>query len=590
MYKKMIRNLKNVATFGTAIQSSDSQWSKEGEAELVLKPNQREFAFHTNREMEKEQWLQVELDNVYPIYLIELNNRRNRKFYKTTQFIRVEVSVNNEDWICVYWGGAVFGAKELGDVPLLIPIHNYYFAKYLRVINKHGEFLYLSRIKIYVESENIVANPLRVFASRTDGLGERLRAIIKGIVWGELLGVDFKFSWPNLSSGLQHDFFHSVVEKEKIFSKEFIQSHHIESHLVNRNLIVTESDVVSFGKENLANCFMSVTNAPIEGMLVDAKVSTSELSMKAFKKIEFSSKYKQILAYAEQLKPNTDCLALHLRAGDIVYGVYSDTDRFSDKVVPFGLVEKIITDNSDKTIFVFGQDFEQLSYLKNTYNVTLAHELAQKYSAKASELAFFEMCLMSKFKRIIGFPSAFSLVPSMIGGGRVEHPHETYSRKEVFDIVRASLENNSNNRYSLEQKFHSIIYLFKSCSHEMNNTQKRFYIFKALSLRPDSWYFKIQNIINAVYIGEMADAESSALTILKTQSYELLEYVKNSRFFLSSSGIEIIEQFKELSGNSRYIDSFLYLLLSGSEGQNTVKHLDTTSIKAEYDALMTREA
>lgn len=584
-------DLKNVAKNGIATQSSYSKWSSENEAQRALFSHDKEFAFHTDREKGKEQWWGVELDTVYPIYLIEISNRRNKKYYQDTRFINVEISVNKTDWVTVYSGGSVFGAHELDDVPLFIPILNNFCARYLRIRNKEGQFLYLSNVKVYVDSKHILPSPLCVLANRTDGLGERIKAILKGIVLADILGVDFKFSWAKLGSTLQHDTFHSVVEKEKIFSAKFIERYYIDPPTPNSNFLVTEKEVFSLGKENLSNCIINVANAPLESISEEVKASISEFTyVKAFENIEFSPKYKEILDYSKQLVPSTDCIAFHLRAGDIVYGVYSDTDRFSDKVVPFGLVEKMISDNTDKTIFVFGQDFEQLSYLKDKYGVMLAHELAQKYSGKASELAFFEMCLMSKFKRIIGFPSAFSFVPSMIGGGKVEHPLETYSRMEVFKVVSTSLEDKDNVRYSIEQKFHSIIYLFKLYSHEMSSAQKRFYILTALSLRPDSWYFRIQNIINAVYTGEMAEAESSALTILKTHSDEFLEYVRNSRFFLSSFGIEVIEQFKELSGNNRYIDSFLYLLLSCAEDQNTVKHLDMTSIKAEYDALIIKEA
>jgi hypothetical protein len=61
-------------------------------------------------------------------------------------------------------------------------------------------------------------------AQRTDGFGERLRAILNAMAFSDYYGLDFKFNYKEREGGLRE--FHSVGSLDSIFSKIFIDTYH----------------------------------------------------------------------------------------------------------------------------------------------------------------------------------------------------------------------------------------------------------------------------------------------------------------------------------------------------------------------------
>ncbi|MDD9728262.1 hypothetical protein PVV74_22705, partial [Roseovarius sp. SK2] len=58
-----------------------------------------------------------------------------------------------------------------------------------------------------------------VWAQNTDGLGERLRAILNGIALADRLGMPFRLSWEILRDSIAGD--HSILPAREFFSEEF---------------------------------------------------------------------------------------------------------------------------------------------------------------------------------------------------------------------------------------------------------------------------------------------------------------------------------------------------------------------------------
>ncbi len=61
------------------------------------------------------------------------------------------------------------------------------------------------------------------YSNRTDGLGERLRALLNAMMMAKLFGGDYRFSWSGTKAGNQ---FHATEKVNEIFSDAFIQEHY----------------------------------------------------------------------------------------------------------------------------------------------------------------------------------------------------------------------------------------------------------------------------------------------------------------------------------------------------------------------------
>ena len=284
----------------------------------------------------------------------------------------------------------------------------------------------------------------RIFvAQRNDGLGERLRAIINAMACAEIFGGEFKFCWQ---SNLKNNKWHSVKSADEIFSKDFIDKYHLSDPVRNDvkpiNSFSAVSDVGAYA------CETSLLTPEFFGRFGSDTLKNYMASVrKSFESIKFSESIQIVINEAKSIQLAPNAVALHLRAGDIIFGNFTLNLSYVQKVVPLSiacdLIETLKKDH--KQVILVGEDQSVLAYLRDHYdNVELASELEVRQLDQV-EKSFFDMVLMGRCSCIYAGSSGFAAAASMLYGASLRSLESTYSVEQSSKISLNFLKNNCSN-------------------------------------------------------------------------------------------------------------------------------------------------
>lgn len=296
-----------------------------------------------------------------------------------------------------------------------------------------------------------------VWAQNTDGLGERLRAVLNGIALADRLGMPFRLSWEILRDSIAGD--HSILPAREFFSEEFCDLYLEERDaLEGRSTLLLEefSDEQDAARSEPFNIIVTQTHLQTQARPIFAGTSVAPILEEAFAKISFSDKIEAAreAAYSADLPP--DMTALHLRAGDVVYNIYRMTDQFHGKVTPYPLAIEICDRlcGEGKTPLLFGQDEALMEYLAEHHGARLASEFVPsngEYSP--AEKAMFDIFLMSRCNRILAGTSGFAILSSWLGQCKIDNPRSFFPPEEAVNLIdRHVFSGSEDERISKEQR------------------------------------------------------------------------------------------------------------------------------------------
>lgn len=551
----------NIAPRGIASQSSMSKWSKKNDAQRAVMELKDDFSFHTGVDNEESGWWMLELDNNYLVKTIQIENRVNTKYQMVSSSVEVKVSSDGVIWRELYSGNSLFGALPSGN-PLTLSFEKGEEFRFIKIVNLERKHLHFKAVRVFSESDRIEKKFFSFIANRRDGFGERLKTILKAIVAAKVSNCHFLFSWEDIGTkSRKNREFHSIVDKELVFSKDFIQRHFIvKEDLDNQQHTSLKSLSLPLGKGEEGKVCL-IESRPIESINPHLKDLISWNAYEdAFKQIEFSSRYTYIMSLVDSQIQDKECIALHLRAGDIVYGIFRESDRFTGKVIPFSIIIDMLSniDNSGK-VYIFGQDHVQLEYLKKQFNVTLACELVVDYGLNHAETAFFEMYLMSKIPIIYAYPSAFSYVPTMIGQCEIISPSSLYNKVDILKIIESSLDSNLS-AFSNLQRAHSITYILKNYYSHLSLQRRINYLERAKKLDESNLFFKLLHVAFLYENNQDKSADYLIEKLLVNDFLLLVVYLKGTDFYRSFLGKKAIRSLQQYIGSSAYVDVILFLI------------------------------
>ena len=440
IYEDLISNickkesLIDVGRIGTASQSSTSKWSKENDAQRALSNNNfANFAFHTDKE--HNPWWQVEFDKPIKVEYIIINNRKQEPFDEIASDLRIVAYDSKGIETLIHQGKVFFGSDSKG-MPLVIPLKNKLSFKKLRIILLKNNYLHLSNINF------LVANPLSSFgdkavfvAQRADGLGERLRALLNSMVLAKIFDGHFIFAWP---LSFSQDQFHAIEKPEDIFSSDFIESHLVTRDMLNKCNIKEINDLekaIAHEHDGSIKIGINVSQISLEKQIKNRNLKPKNLGLEyklAFEKIKFNESVTKAINLARTVKLKNKVLGIHLRTGDIVYGEIRNMDRWGGKVVPFYVVDKLITCylGLGYNVILFSQDNESCKYFVDKYGVLLSSNLIPEEYDNIQR-AIFDIILMSRCREIVGGSSGFSIVASWIGNSEILSYKNILTEKEI---------------------------------------------------------------------------------------------------------------------------------------------------------------
>lgn len=279
-------------------------------------------------------------------------------------------------------------------------------------------------------------------ALRTDGLGERLRAMLSAMVLAEATGGRFLFNWRARAEKNME--FHAILPPQEMFSPDFLEAYHCsdldESTLISFNEFVQGvNDGVSASGEKV--------RVDQDGLMLGLPkcLLTDEPSSRvkgAFWKVGFSENLEYARRLAQSVPLGSEPTALHLRAGDITYGNHRFSGRFNSKICPFPLAVRVIEDCRGRGVrpIIFGQDLQLHDWLKETYDVIDPRDILAGENLSETQIALFELTLMSRCRHIFAGRSGFAILPALIAGVEPINPSRYVSQEELLDILQGGLQ------------------------------------------------------------------------------------------------------------------------------------------------------
>lgn len=299
-------------------------------------------------------------------------------------------------------------------------------------------------------------------ATRTDGLGGRLLAMLGAKFLADRLGSRFGFTWRPVEEQ-----FHLVDPVGKIFSADFIERHWLgekideaEFDMLGRQSftrdILERKAASARGRGWLCNDFQMLKRFregwPKDWLPGDRLV---EWRAQAFATLGFSGPVRTALDAAAGCRLTRPMAALHLRSGDIVHGRFRSTLVFEDKVIPSTLARAIITRLKRKGLatLLVGQDRATLDYLKAETGALLTTDFGADAFADQTEQAFFEMGLMARCPRIYAGTSVFATIAAVMGGVPVLRTGALFGRRRTGRLILEELREHEADYDPLEAAF-----------------------------------------------------------------------------------------------------------------------------------------
>ena len=283
---------------------------------------------------------------------------------------------------------------------------------------------------------------------RKDGLGARLEAMVGAMMLAELTGGGFRFAWPGMHESFRA--YHYISEDAgEVFAGDFLQAHLIAQEDFDESRLVAFDDEVvgALRQGRIAPGTMisvqtrHVLNPPIKQLLEVESVVPRWAE--AFAGIGFSAPMEEARAMAAGAAlPAADVAAIHLRAGDVIYGHNAKTNLASDKAIPYPLAIDLIARlrAEGMTPLLFGQDADLLAHLRDEHGAYCADDIGDRSGFSPAQNALFDLCLLSRCGRIIGGRSGFCRLANRLAGRvRIKPLERLYEADEAVGIIERHL-------------------------------------------------------------------------------------------------------------------------------------------------------
>lgn len=443
--------LVDIAAIGRARQSSLSRWSKENDAQRAVNGTGGSFAFHTGAE--KAPWWELTFEPPRRASHVALENRRSPDLRYRADRLTIDVEDAEGRVHQAYTGQRRFGTEADGD-PLIVPLDLSAPLRRVRITaHTGGEPFHLSRVAVLSERERPASALPLVIANRRDGFGERLKAILNAMVIAQALPGRFRFGWL---SGWRHlEEWHSIHSVEDTFDAAFVEEHFMSAREISDLHTLPISAAGSAAAKPDGYIVTQGTLGSQAPGLFELDGNFSRIQP-CFEQIKFAPPLEKVRELARSIPLEAaSTVALHLRAGDIIYGPYRKTGLFHRKACPYPIAEEIAADTKrqGRSLVVFGQDERLIQYFADRYGATSARAIAEDHELDRMQQALFDLCLMARCGTIVSGTSGFAVLATWISGRKGVHPYRYFDAARTQEILEtAALGERSDERISPLQK------------------------------------------------------------------------------------------------------------------------------------------
>lgn len=579
-------DLVDIGKTAEAFQSSLSRWSQGDDAQNAVIGVDRDFAFHTDTE--DAPWWSLAFAQPQKLQYLVLENRRTARFRHWADHLAIEIETP-QGTQTVHDAVEPFGiARE--DNALVVPLAEHGAVIKLTVTARTGGGpLHLSRVRVFAKAEDVPAQSLQttpplIIANRADGFGERLKAVLNAMVVADRLPGVFRFGWREMTQNIA--VWHDVLPAQETFSAEFLDQYFLSLEDIVALAPVRMSDAVTRLPVHAAQSYL-VSQARLETQCPSLLDAQTEAAFGAcFERIAFVPHLERARAYAEavDLSGTAGSVALHLRAGDIIFGRYRKMGRYHRKVCAFPIAEQIAADMQaqGRPLVLFGQDGELISYLAERYGAISAASFAQEQAFDSQQQALFDICLMARCDDIICGSSGFATLSCWIGRVKPQNPYRYYDATRTLELLEqaGAVETPGDPRISDLQRSFAIWLAFLESGRTVADTPHYVRLLdRAIALDPDNEYFKIVKACSLIHAQQPAQAErilSECITAEATHA-DVLAILKGIHPD-GTSHIEELLPYLEKSAQTDHPAAALYVALCK-------KALGNTQEAARYGAI-----
>lgn len=395
------------------------------------------------------------------------------------------------------------------------------------------------------------------FSSRTDGFGERLKALLNAMVLADYLQCDFRFSWP-LSSYLGDT--HSIARPEDTFAQPFLSSYHEAN--VPDNFVELDSvqDITSLTPSEPTTIQVSQINILKQYPSLTEKISP-DVFARAFKTIGFSDSLMKAINMANRVHLHSPCVSLHLRSGDIVYGRYRFDDRYTNKVISYAQADFMISEckKNGINVVLLGQSNHVCRALADKYDCLFFGDDPKIGALSTIQQAIFDMVLMSRTDKIYAGNSGFSQLAELIGKADIRSPEQDFEHKAMSQHIMDVLNNERSIHFDRYQNAFScwhLVFYFKDVIGLGDSIR---FLQLALNYTGDCLFY---NVVLAVLYFEAGDSEQA--------STQIEEVLKNKQLGTDRVGdYQYLAKHRYSDGKSplhKYRGNLLQMSKAGIEG------------------------
>jgi hypothetical protein len=334
-------------------------------------------------------------------------------------------------------------------------------------------------------------------ATRWDGFGGRLRAICSAMALADLKGGSFRFTWDPSRARVPHP----VLGLAETFSADFAARHFI----ADPESLPPGPEYITVSQSGLAR--MAPALPPAE---VRARMGA------AFAAIGFAPALADAIALAGQVTLPAHCSAMHLRAGDIIYGAFNRNLRFTRNGLPHELARHLIAAEQaeGRAVILFGQDAGLIAHLARTTGAIPSASLTPAAPAGVIPSALYDMVLMARTDRVIAGKSAFALLSGMIGRAALISAGDLIALPRALALIHAGLAQPQDMDISLEQRNFSISWALGADTAGLTDDQIHALLDRGIANDPTNALFRFLQAARHYAAGNMAAGEAAMTATL----------------------------------------------------------------------------
>ncbi|MCC7321092.1 MAG: hypothetical protein IT542_08970 [Rubellimicrobium sp.] len=359
-------------------------------------------------------------------------------------------------------------------------------------------------------------------AARTDGFGVRLLSLLNAMALSDITGLPFRFHWEDNKSANPH---HSVEAAEICFDAGFLDAHVLsDAELQALNEVTPAALLGGEGKDHTSYC--KVPQSAGAG-LDRANPFRADLAghdfRKTFLRIGFSPKNARAIDRALHGPLPEGLTAIHLRAGDVVYGEFRLNGYWVNKVIPYQLAIRLITGIGPQRCLLFCQDGRLGQYLGQRFPGIRNSQDMMPPDMDSAQQALFDMVLMSRCTRIIAGRSGFSMVAARLAAVRLEDYTTLFSPAEIARLLSGVVEEPDGAPDG--QRAFSALALLENAPPDMPVAHRIRVADFGLRMDPGNAFFAYRKIL-CLLEGDSALADAFFSSLTREEKDRLLQVVK----------------------------------------------------------------